>query len=176
MQCCVTFRDVTWYLFYRWKFCKCDIRFLLRHYFGCGQQLPLPTVIGCCVDSFLPAPCPHWQATAAAVLYSCRPLLQLCAVSVFQLCACHPDTSNMTVTERCKTFRYLLSHACLSAVCFVGYIWDTIEKKLGKPSSLSWYFWRNFMRICWDALNTVIVVPLLIKNILQAIIVIPYVW
>ena len=43
-------------------------------------------------------------AAAAAVLYSCRPLLQL--YTVFQLCACHPLTSNMTVTERFATSRY----------------------------------------------------------------------
>ena len=36
-------------------------------------------------------------AAAAAVLYSCRPLLQL--YTVFQLCACHPLTSNMTVAS-----------------------------------------------------------------------------
>ena len=61
-------------------------------------------VIGCCIDFFLSAPRPHGQAAAAAVLYSCRPLLQL--YTVFQLCACHSLTSNMTVTERFATSRY----------------------------------------------------------------------
>lgn len=30
----------------------------------------------------------------------------LTTVAVFHLCACHLDTSNMTVAERCETFRY----------------------------------------------------------------------
>ena len=59
-------------------------------------------------------------AAAAAVLYSCRPLLQL--YTVFQLCACHPLTSNMTVTERFATSRYYLSHACPCAEWFDAYI------------------------------------------------------
>ena len=61
-------------------------------------------MVGGCVDSFLSSPRPHWQTTASAILDLCRPLLLL--RMVFQLCACHPHTSNMTVAERFATFRY----------------------------------------------------------------------
>ena len=105
MQRCGTFCSVAWYPFRCRKLCKPDGRHTrARLCFSQSQQFPFPTVIGCCIDFFLSAPRPHGQAAAAAVLYSCRPLLQL--RTVFQLCACHSLTSNMTVTERFATSRY----------------------------------------------------------------------
>ena len=65
-------------------------------------------------------------------MYTRRPLLQL--RTVFQLCACHPHASNMTVAERFATFRYycLMPVQPLLAFTVTKNILDCTAKNLYK--------------------------------------------
>ena len=49
---------------------------------------------------------------------------------MFQLCACHSDTPQYNSSETFRNVPLLLSHVCLCAVRFDGYLWDSGLKEI----------------------------------------------